>query len=365
MRLLPARLLLCAVICLSVLLCGCGTPGVPQPPSLNLAKPVSDLRAVRTGDQVELTWTIPTETSDHANFRHRGQTKVCEAADQSQLSQCNAVLTLSTQNQKSATATVPITSAGPTNYATFAIEVDNDRGRNAGLSNQVQIPTAIVSKVNATRNQLTPDAILVTADVTEQGPAVSQTLELRRRDKATNTPQESAVARRPLEISELGANISFELRDETFAWEKTYEYRVVVVGSAKVPSGNTVTFDASTSTPFEVFAHDIFPPAIPSGLQAVFSGQVHVQSQVQGPSIDLTWNPDMERDLAGYFVYRRLQEEPATAAAKLNAQPVTAPAFHDTAILPGRTYVYSVSAVDERGNESKRSEETSEQVPQS
>jgi hypothetical protein len=362
MRLLPARLLFYAVICVSLLLWGCGTPGLPQPPSLNLAKPVSDLRAVRTGDQVELAWTIPTETSDHANFRHRGQTKVCAATDQAQLGQCNAVLTLPTPSQKSATATVPIASAGPTNYATFAIEVDNDRGRNAGLSNQVQIPTAIVSKVKATRNQLTPDAILVTADVKEQGPAVSQTLELRRRDKATNTPQESAVARRPLEISELGANISFELRDETFAWEKTYEYRVVVVGSARVPTGNVVTFDASTSTPFEVFSHDIFPPAIPSGLQAVFSGQVPVQGQ--GPSIDLTWNPDMERDLAGYLVYRRLQEQPATAAVKLNAQPVTAPAFHDTAIQPGRTYVYSVSAVDERGNESKRSEETSEQVPQ-
>jgi hypothetical protein len=364
MHVLPARLLLYAVICLSVLLCGCGTPGVPQPPSLNLAKPVSDLRAVRTGDQVELTWTIPTETNDHATFRHPGQTKVCEATDQPQLSQCNAVLTLPAQNQKSATATVPITSAGPNDYATFAIEVDNDRGRNAGLSNQVQVPTAAVSKVNATRNQLTPSAILVTTDVREQGPAVSQTLELRRRDKATSTPQESAVARRPIEISELGANVTLELRDETFAWEKTYEYRVVIVGSAKVPNGNVVTFDASTSTPFEVFAHDTFPPDIPTGLQAVFSGQGQVQGQVQGPSIDLTWNPDMERDLSGYFIYRRLQGEPASAAVKLNAQPVSAPAFRDSAIQPGRTYVYSVSAVDEHGNESKRSEESSEQVPQ-
>jgi hypothetical protein len=72
----------------------------------------------------------------------------------------------------------------------------------------------------------------------------------------------------------------------------------------------------------------------------------------------------MERDLSGYFIYRRLQGEPASAAVKLNAQPVSAPAFRDSAIQPGRTYVYSVSAVDEHGNESKRSEESSEQVPQ-
>ena len=55
---------------------GCGTPGAPQPPSLNLAKPVSDLKAVRIGNQVNLTWTVPTHTTDNATFRHRGETKI-------------------------------------------------------------------------------------------------------------------------------------------------------------------------------------------------------------------------------------------------------------------------------------------------
>ena len=359
MRVLPAGLLLYVVICVSFF-CGCGTPGVPQPPSLNLAKPISDLRAVRSGDHVELAWTIPTETTDRATFRHRGQTKICEATDQAQITRCNAVLTLPTPNQKIADATVPIALAGPNDYATFAIEVDNDRGRSGGISNQVQVPAATVSKLNATPSQVTADAVVVTAGITQQGPAVSQTLELRRKDKANSGAQETTVARRPIEVSEPEASINLELRDETFEWEKAYEYRVVIVGSAKVPNGNNVTFDGSSSPAFELLAHDVFPPAVPAGLQAVFSGQI----QGQPPSIDLTWNPNMERDLAGYFVYRRLQEQPATAGVKLNAQPVTAPAFHDTALQPGRTYVYSVSAVDEHGNESKRSEETSEQVPQ-
>jgi hypothetical protein len=48
----------------------------------------------------------------------------------------------------------------------------------------------------------------------------------------------------------------------------------------------------------------------------------------------------------------------------MNEKPVTAPAFHDAGIRPGITYLYSVSAIDERGNESKRSEETQEEVPQ-
>jgi len=42
---------------------------------------------------------------------------------------------------------------------------------------------------------------------------------------------------------------------------------------------------------------------------------------------------------------------------------VKIPAFRDSQIISGKTYFYSVSAVDLRGNESARSEEASESVP--
>jgi hypothetical protein len=43
---------------------------------------------------------------------------------------------------------------------------------------------------------------------------------------------------------------------------------------------------------------------------------------------------------------------------------VKTPAFRDTSVQPGTKYFYSVSAVDLRNNESARSPETSEAVPQ-
>jgi len=348
----------------SLLCCACGTPGAPQPPSLNLAKPVSDLKAVRSGDEVELTWTVPTETTDGAKFRHRGQSKVCAAIDQPRIDQCASSLTTmpTPKDQKTASVAVniPPDKAAPTDYITYAVQVDNDRGRNAGLSNQVQVPTAAVSSINGSPIiRLTPEMVLVTTNVTPRNESTEQTLELRRSEKGGSAP-ESVVARRVLELTESGEAANIELRDDTFVWEKTYEYRVAITASTKVPNGEAVTFDATTSNPQELFAHDVFPPATPSGLQAVFSGAVAGQS----PAIDLTWTPDVDRDLAGYFVFRHLQQEPASAAVKLNAQPVKAPAYHDTSIATGSTYVYSVSAVDERGNESQQSEETSEQVPQ-
>src|SRR5215471_7849363 len=58
---------------------GCGSPGPPLPPSLELAQPVNDLRAVRKGDKVYLTWSVPVETTDKQNIHHRGPTQVCRS----------------------------------------------------------------------------------------------------------------------------------------------------------------------------------------------------------------------------------------------------------------------------------------------
>ena len=104
----------------------------------------------------------------------------------------------------------------------------------------------------------------------------------------------------------------------------------------------------------KVFADDVFPPAVPSGLQAVFSGPG------QQPFIDLIWAPVPDADLDGYNVYRH--EEGGTPV-KVNSELVKMPAYRDVQVVSGKRYFYSVSAVDLRGNESKRSEEASESVP--
>jgi fibronectin type 3 domain-containing protein len=103
-----------------------------------------------------------------------------------------------------------------------------------------------------------------------------------------------------------------------------------------------------------VFAHDIFPPAVPTGLQAVFSGVG------QSPFVDLVWSPDTEADLAGYNIFRHEENQ---QPVKLNSEPVKTPSFRDSNVQSGKKYFYAVSALDERNNESGKSEEASEQVP--
>jgi fibronectin type 3 domain-containing protein len=48
---------------------------------------------------------------------------------------------------------------------------------------------------------------------------------------------------------------------------------------------------------------------------------------------------------------------------KVNTEPIRMPAFRDVQVVSGKKYFYSVSAMDQRGNESARSEEASESVP--
>ena len=52
-----------------VALAGCGMPGAPQPPSLDLPERVGDLSAVRTGRQVTLTWHMPKRDTDKLLLR--------------------------------------------------------------------------------------------------------------------------------------------------------------------------------------------------------------------------------------------------------------------------------------------------------
>ena len=103
--------------------------------------------------------------------------------------------------------------------------------------------------------------------------------------------------------------------------------------------------------------HDIFPPAVPSGLQAVFS------SVGQKPFIDLTWAPNTESDLAGYIVYRRFWSGPNANFVAVTPAPVKAPAWRDNDVQPGKTYYYTVAADDVRGNQSAQSAPAEETVP--
>src|SRR5712671_5654411 len=79
MRILRGHLLLTLVA--SVWLTGCASIGPPLPPSLELPRAPSDLRAARKGNKVTLTWTVPARTTDRQSVRYLGKTRICRSVD--------------------------------------------------------------------------------------------------------------------------------------------------------------------------------------------------------------------------------------------------------------------------------------------
>ena len=347
-----------------VTLAGCGSPGVPLPPSLELARPVSDLRAVRKGNTVYLTWSVPEGTTDRHNIRHPGPTEVCRALGTTMHDCGVAVAKIPFAKPPVATKAAPkpqlsysdqlptnLQAENPTSTVDYAVRVLNSYGRSAGLSNQVQVPAAPTLPPPADfQAQLTAEGIRLTwKPVTPQTdiPGLRYVYRVYRREAgASGETVAGEVA--------LADEIPPSLLDRSFEWEKTYDYRLTVVTVIAQEKGTEQQVEGEDTPSVTVVAHDVFPPTTPTGLQAVFSGPG------QKPFIDLIWAPDTESDLAGYNVYRHEQD---SQPVKLNSEPVKAPTFRDTEILPGHQYSYSVSAVDVRGNESPRSEEASETVP--
>jgi hypothetical protein len=145
-----------------------------------------------------------------------------------------------------------------------------------------------------------------------------------------------------------------EARDNSFDWEQEYDYKADTVAVLATPGRPVVEVEGDDSGVVHLVAHDTFPPAVPSGLQAVFS------SVGQKPFIDLTWAPDTERDLAGYLVYRRTA---GSDFVVVTSAPLQAPAWRDNEVRPGQKYFYTVTAIDVHGNRSAQSIPAAESVP--
>lgn len=346
------------------LLTGCARIGPPLPPSLELPKPVADLRAVRKGDRVHLSWTVPSRTTDGETLQHPGRVLICRTT-LAEMTACGTPVgqlagsvpaagetgkQVDSAQKAEFTDTLSGTSAVEgTGQFTYSVEVLNSYGRSGGLSNKARVPAAAAVKPpSAFGAQLTPSGVSLTwscAPAPSPQPGVSYQLRIHRR--ASDAQSAALVAE--ADPRSCGSPVL----DTTMEWEKTYFYYAEV--ETIVSQGHAeLQFEGDDTQEVKVVTHDVFPPAVPSGLQAVFSGEG------QSPFIDLSWKPNTDADLAGYNIYRHEAGAPAT---KLNAAPAKVAAFRDDRVQPGRTYFYSVSALDLRGNESGQSEETSEQVP--
>lgn len=349
-------------------LSGCGMPGAPQPPSLNLPVRVNDLSAVRAGDQVTLAWSMPTRNTDKLLLKANVAVRVCR--NQSSTANCSAIATLQLPPGANGSFTDPLSpdlASGSPRLLSYFVELDNRKGRSAGPSDIAGVlagaaPPPATNLAAATR----PDGILLSwAPAPPGSPSNPIRLERKLLAASAQKPPQSPLASppEPLEqnlLVESGPQADRAL-DTHIRFGETYEYRAQRVARVTI-NGQTLELASALSSPVRIVAENNFPPAVPTGLVAVAAPGANGEPT----AIDLSWLPVTTADLAGYIVYRRdvTQPESAETWRRISpAPPIVGPAYHDAAVESAHTYQYVVSSVGQNGRESARSAQAQETVP--
>ena len=353
-------LVLALALLLARTMIGCGAPAAPQPPSLDLPTPVLDLSAVRVGDSVRLAWTMPKRTTDRLPLKHPVTVQVCrsEGAPCANI----ASLTLAPGAAGAYSDALPSDLAqGGDRLLRYEVALQNHAGKSAGPSNAAYsaagpAPPALTGLTG----QMRSDGVLLSwMPAPEREKSV--TFRIDRLQLTAPAPEETP--RSPLSPAMPAPAQTLAVHgqngidpghavDNSALFNQRYRYVLERVATVQL-SGHSVEVQGQPSEAVEVSTKDEFPPAVPQGLVAI--------ADAAAGAIDLSWSPDSDSDLAAYYVYRRDVQGglPAKRIASVGAET----SFRDTGVDAGHTYAYSVSAIDQSGNESKPSLEVQETLP--
>jgi len=304
-------------------LAGCGYVGEPLPPSLNLPARVADLAAVQRGAKLLFRFTLPDATTDGVLLRKTGAVdlRIGPAGD---------------ERWFEAAPPIPVTAAvpGPAQAETAAngwagreivcgVRVANARGRWSEWSNLVRL--RVVEPL--------PAPVALEAGAVPEGVRLRWRLTAERNDVAFRIFRRAGAEK---DMTQKARVAAFEWVDADTRYRESYRYQVQAVTTA-----GDAEAESETSATVEITPEDRFPPATPTGLAAVAGLD----------SIELSWDRNREDDLAGYRIYRAIDDGPMERLGGLLATP----SFSDRTANRARPRRYAVTAVDQIGNESARS----------
>jgi hypothetical protein len=248
----------------------------------------------------------------------------------------------------------------PASALAYRIRILNPESRSAGLSKPALAasgatpPPVAGLHATSTRNgiliewQPLPAPSLIELDRTLVSPT-SKPHPKKSPASFTASPAEPTETSLRTSANEINASDPGGTLDRTAQRGQTYTYRAQRLRTVTL-KGHTLELRSDPSSLITVSLSDAFPPATPTGLAAIPSNNGTT------PTIDLSWQPNTDPDLAGYNVYRRVNG----TFERITSTATPGPAFTDTTVTPGTAYAYRITAVDNTGNESKPSTEVTE-----
>jgi hypothetical protein len=355
-----ARFLLASLLVVSGTMIGCGSPAAPQPPSLNLPIAVLNLTAARIDSSVRLAWTMPTRTTDHVVLRHPITAQVCRAVEKGPCASI-AKLNLPPGGAGAYTDQLPTDLAhGPDRLLRYEIALLNHAGKSAGPSNAAYSAAgASPPRLTGLTAQVRQDGVLLSWQPAAE-PGETILFRIERHQVTATVPAEDSKSPLPASVPPVDQTLVVHgldvdpgrALDNSALFNQQYRYLVERVATLAF-SGQSVEVQGPASDAVLVTTTKKFPPTVPQGLVAV--------ADAAAGAIDLSWSPDSDSDLAAYRVYRRDVHE--SLPAQRIASVGTETSFRDTGAQPEHTYAYSVSAIDQSGNESEHSPEIEETLP--
>jgi hypothetical protein len=238
-------------------------------------------------------------------------------------------------------------------FAVYTVEVFDDHGRSAGFSNLAPILLSPTPKVNGPHSELDARGVyLIWEDEIEVHPSEMEfDYRVERREKGSSRRVTVPYLRAVVHQRE---GDRWSAVDTDLEWGKTYIYEITPIAKARTQGGQSFAEMEGEGATLEVTAHDVFPPAVPESLLALVG-------RIPGKKfVDLTWAPNVKKDLATYNIYRR---EAGTDSVRIHTGPSAILSFQDNDVIGGHIYFYSLSAVGANGNESAKSSEVAASVP--
>ena len=294
------------------LLAGCGYPGEPKPPTLEIPTRVTDLRAAEYGGNILVEFTLPALTTEGLAL-----TKV-----RSVELRVSAGAASQNVNLKAAASPGPIhDQIGAGEWigkdVVLTVRATGPKGKTSEWSNAVPLSVGVPLSVPAN---------LVAENVAEG---------VRLRWQGTGPRYRVFRSVTDQTPDRLAESDQHEYVDKTTNYGYMYKYFVQAITADDLRQ-------SEISEVVAIMPRDEFPPGVPAGLSAVAGVS----------AIELAWQRNIEDDFRGYNVYRSTE---GAAFAKVAAL-IDAPAYSDRQVEAGKRYRYTVSSVDQAGNESVRTE---------
>ena len=334
----------------------CGKIGDPLPPIPKAPLIVNDLTAIQQGTNIIINFPVSKATLTD-KLKRVDIYRVTETVDDPQGVtvddfMIHAALIQSLEVNQLPGSTSQISYTDPIDFKTtnertrfrYAVRLVNLEDRPADLSNYGLVaPLSLVAEApgalryDVTQRELTIQWQPPKANLNGSQPANVLGYNLYRKSDADFI----RVNKTPL--------LQPSLTETQFQFNTKYEYFVRALSLPRTGAPASEIIESDPSEILTVIPKDTFPPAAPSSITIASRGGL----------VSIFWPASSEPDVIGYNVYRSDDEKTWT---KITPRPITTITFSDKQVKANQKYFYQITAIDNAGNESPRSETLSETV---